>query len=200
MSRRRRSPTEEELRLWQRVAGSATPMAGRARPRPTEDRAQPLRNDQPTPAAIDPIEPFDIGSRRTTGRSSVSLSPSVTEHLSRQPVQMDQKVFGKLTRGKLEPEARIDLHGMTLDRAHSALTAFILRSADSGHRLVLVITGKGKTREDGGVIPERRGVLRHHVPNWLQAGLLRSVVMQVTPAHRRHGGSGAYYVYLRRNR
>ncbi len=57
---------------------------------------------------------------------------------------MDRKSFGKLKRGKLPPEARIDLHGMTLDQAHPALTRFILDSHAKQRRLVLVITGKGK--------------------------------------------------------
>jgi DNA-nicking Smr family endonuclease len=41
-------------------------------------------------------------------------------------------------------------------------------------------------------------VLRHQVPQWLRLPPLGNVVMQVTPAHIRHGGHGAYYVYLRR--
>ena len=113
---------------------------------------------------------------------------------------MDRKTFGRMTRGKLLPEARIDLHGMTVAAAHPALTAFILRSQAEGRRLVLVITGKGKRSEDSGPIPVRSGVLRHQVPHWLETPPLRQVVLQVTPAHRRHGGDGAFYVYLRRRR
>jgi DNA-nicking Smr family endonuclease len=67
-----------------------------------------------------------------------------------------------------------------------------------GLRLVLVITGKGKARDDYGPIPTRTGVLRHQVPQWLSSGALRPLVLQVAEAHQRHGGSGAFYVYLRR--
>jgi DNA-nicking Smr family endonuclease len=133
-------------------------------------------------------------------KRSHSLMPSLPDQLRGAPVQMDQKAFGKMKRGKLTPEGRIDLHGMTLDRAHPVLTRFILSAHKSGKRLVLVITGKGKQRDEGGPIPVRHGVLRHQVPQWLGMAPLSSAVLQVTQAHISHGGGGAYYVYLRRQR
>jgi DNA-nicking Smr family endonuclease len=116
------------------------------------------------------------------------------------PVQMDRREYKRLKRGKRDPEARLDLHGMTMDRAHPALTRFILSAQASGHRLVLVITGKGRGDDDGGAIPNPKGVLRHKVPAWLGLPPLAQAVLQITPAHQRHGGGGAYYVYLRRGR
>ncbi|MFV2002190.1 MAG: Smr/MutS family protein, partial [Paracoccaceae bacterium] len=87
-----------------------------------------------------------------------------------------------------------------LAEAHPALIGFVLGAHSAGRRLVLVITGKGKPGTDAGPIPERRGVLKHQVPGWLAGSALRPAVLQVTQAHLRHGGSGAYYVYLKRRR
>lgn len=98
------------------------------------------------------------------------------------------------------PEAKIDLHGMTMSQAHPALVNFVMRNHGRGARLVLVITGKGKSADEGGPIPVRHGVLKHQVPQWLALPPLRGVVLQVTQAHQKHGGGGAYYVYLRRTR
>ena len=109
-------------------------------------------------------------------------------------------MFGKMKRGRLEPEGRLDLHGMTLDQAHPALTRFILSAQASGKRLVLVITGKGKSGEDSGPIPRPRGALRREVPLWLGSPPLAQAVLQIAHAHLRHGGEGAIYVYLRRDR
>ena len=91
---------------------------------------------------------------------------------------------------------------MTMDQAQPALIAFIMSSYAKDRRLVLVITGKGqgKDREDVGPIPERPGILRRNVPHWLQTPPMAQVVLQLTEAHGRHGGGGAYYVYLRRRR
>ena len=112
---------------------------------------------------------------------------------------MDRRRFDTLRRGRMDPEARLDLHGMTAERAHGALTSFILGAHATGLRLVLVITGKGKPPEQE-FFSQRHGILRHNVPHWLAAPPLGIRVLQVAPAHRKHGGGGAYYVYLRRQR
>lgn len=112
---------------------------------------------------------------------------------------MDRRRFDKMRRGRLEPEGRLDLHGMTSERAHAALTAFILSAAAQEMRLVLVITGKGKA-DDSAHQPRRHGILRHSLPHWLAAPPLIGLILEIAPAHQRHGGAGAFYVYLRRRR
>lgn len=112
----------------------------------------------------------------------------------------------RLRRGRIVPDAVLDLHGMTQDRAYASLLSFIRRHHGEGARCLLVITGKGSTkREDsapGFVMPERSraGILRTLVPHWLNQSDVRSMVVGVQSAHQRHGGSGALYVYLRRKR
>ena len=86
------------------------------------------------------------------------------------------------------------------DQAHPALIEFVLRAHSDGARLILVITGKGKMRADTDPIPVRTGIIKHQVQLWLRAAPLKAAVLQVSEAHVRHGGSGAYYVYLRRQR
>ncbi len=109
---------------------------------------------------------------------------------------MDAKTHARMVRGKLAPEARLDLHGMTLAEAHPELIRFILNAHDGGLRLVLVITGKGKMTHEP--VPRPIGALRHQVPHWLRLPPLSQVVQQVAEANLKHGGSGAIYVYLRR--
>ncbi|TMV57687.1 DNA mismatch repair protein MutS, partial [Thioclava sp. BHET1] len=60
--------------------------------------------------------------------------------------------------------------------------------------------GKGKGGMDDGPIPRQRGILRRQVPQWLRMAPLCPLVLDVTEAHFRHGGGGAYYVYLKRLR
>lgn len=183
--------------MWQLVANRAEPLSKKpAYP----DKPSPNRPDpKPTQSVPRKSNQFKVG-QAVNHSSDNDLLPSLSQQMRTAPVQMDQKAFGKMRRGKLKPEARIDLHGMTMAQAHPALTSFILRSTSAGHRLVLVITGKGKDRDDGGPIPTKFGVLRHNVPQWLSMAPIGALVLQVTPAHIRHGGQGAYYVYLRRAR
>ena len=130
----------------------------------------------------------------------LDLAMSVSEQVAGRKISMDRKAYARVMRGKLRPEGKIDLHGMTLERAHPVLTRFILSAQSQGKRLVLVVTGKGKQRDDGGPIPVRIGVLRHQVPQWLNNPPLSLAILQVTQAHVRHGGGGAYYVYLKKVR
>lgn len=193
--RRPRHLSPEERALWDRVAERAIPLDPK-RPDMLPERPKPKK---PAPARSEPMPDFRVGQSARATRPH-DLLPNVTDRLSRAPVNMDHKSFGKMTRGKLKPEARIDLHGMTMAEAHPELVAFILGSQSLGRRLVLVITGKGKDRDDGGPIPTRHGVLRHQVPQWLALPPLNHAILQVTPAHLKHGGHGAYYIYLRKQR
>jgi DNA-nicking Smr family endonuclease len=119
--------------------------------------------------------------------------------LERASPHMDRRRFEQLRRGRFAPKARLDLHGMTSERAHAALTAFILDAHARDLRLVLVITGKGRA-DEAAMAPRRHGILRHSLPHWLAAPPLVGLILQVTSAHQKHGGAGAFYVYLRRRR
>ena len=191
MARRRRgSLTPEDRALWEQVAATAVPL----RPQPP---APPL---PPVPAA-EPIAPHPrfTASPAPTRRVTIQLAPDPHAALERAHPHMDRRRFDKLRRGRLDPERRIDLHGMTSERAHAALTGFILDAHADDLRLVLVITGKGRA-DDTGLGPQRHGILRHSLPHWLAMPPLNVRILQVAPAHQRHGGSGAFYVYLRRRR
>ncbi len=193
----RRKLTADEIELWRKVARQTE----RLHPEVPQS-VHPISLPKPTPKKPPKprIEPFELGQNRPGNASGHKLKPSVVEGLRAAPVQMDTKAFGRMKRGKLKPEGKLDLHGMRVDTAHPALIRFILSAQASGKRLVLVVTGKGKHRDEPGPIPTPRGVLRNQVPHWLALPPLAQAVLQVAPAHTRHGGDGAYYVYLRRTR
>jgi DNA-nicking Smr family endonuclease len=197
--RRPRHLSPEERALWEHVTRRDTPVA---KPKATIASPAPPRIPEvnsPVEPRSAPVQPFRVG-EKVDHRRSNDLLPGLAEDMARAPVRMDAKAFGKMKKGKLVPDARIDLHGMTLDEAHPALVGFMLTSYAMGRRLVLVITGKGKVRDDLAPMPVRQGILRHQVPQWLMQVPLRPLILQITPAHISHGGTGAYYVYLRRNR
>ncbi len=197
MTRRRVRP--EELELWREVARSTEKLGRRDHfapigPAPRKPDVAPA-----SPAAV-PFAPFTLG-QNTQNRPEGPLHPRTTvQRLNDAAVQMDKKAHTRLKRGKLVPEARIDLHGMTLEQAHPGLIRFILTQQSQGARLVLVITGKGQREDPYAPMPHRRGVLKQQVPMWLRMAPVAQAVLQVTEAHIRHGGAGAYYVYLRRSR
>lgn len=177
-----RKISNDERVLWNKVA--ATTDKGLSEPAVFEAPKAPTKtiknSDRPT------IQHFQVGSVSKPFPSAL-IASNETKH------RPDRRI----RRGKLVPEGRIDLHGLTQAEALPELTSFIFRAAQRNLRLVLVITGKGKVKHVDGPIPERIGVLRQNVPLWLKRPPFLSLVKDVIPAHQKHGGSGAYYVFLK---
>lgn len=122
------------------------------------------------------------------------VRPGVAE-LSADGRQFDRDVSRALSRRRLSPEASIDLHGMTLAAAERAVTRFLERAAAQDLRVVLVVTGKGLREEAGRTIDGR---IRGEFVGWLNRGDNRERVRAVRTAHAHHGGTGAFYLLLRR--
>ncbi len=183
MSRRRRSLTGEERKLWAHVARDVVPMKGRVLPLEPET-AENAAGREPKPQPVPRPAPLPLASPKP---SLIPLAP------------LERKTLTGLRRGTRDVDARIDLHGLRQSEAHEALLRFLHRSQHKGHALVLVITGKGGTGRIGELY-EERGVLRRLVPHWLGLADLRSLVVGFEEASAHHGGSGALYVRLRRRR
>lgn len=187
----RRKPRDlrpDEKELWEKVRQSAVPLQNSAKDTVVEtvlniDRPQPLTN----------IQHFEIGSPTAPPISKPAPMTSVA-------LAMDARKFDRLKKGKLSPDAKMDLHGMTLNQAHPALVGFILSAHQKAYRLVLVVTGKGKPKPDGEYFSSRNGILKQQVPRWLAQHPMAPLILQTSEAHGKHGGGGALYVYLRRRR
>lgn len=200
---RRRAPrsilTEEERALWRRVAESARPL--RRDPPAPQSSGEPA-SPCPSPAATPAAPPSGAGRiLRPAGQPERPVAWRLAAGDRPGPVTqstpgLDRGTARRLGRGRIAPQARLDLHGMTAERAHAALTHFVAASAAGGLRCVLVVTGKGRD-ESGG---RGEGVLRRDTPRWLATAPLAAMVIGVFEAHQRHGGGGALYVYLRRRR
>jgi DNA-nicking Smr family endonuclease len=113
---------------------------------------------------------------------------------------IDKKVYSRLKKGRLRPSKTLDLHGLRYVDAKFHVLTFIRSAYNDNQRLVLIITGKGKyTKNDITYVSnERSGVLRQALPTWLKDNNIRSLILNFTSAHFSHGGSGAFYVYLRK--
>ena len=108
------------------------------------------------------------------------------------PTDLDRRTMDRLRKGKVRPDAQLDLHGMTADSAHDALVHFIENAYADGKRCVLVITGKGSLTQGGGII-------RRELPAWLNAQP-RSRLLGFAQAQPNDGGTGAFYILLKRKR
>ncbi len=176
--RRRRTPSEAELSLWAKVVETVAPLPGKTRPVAS---AAPI----PEPPAAQPAEAAPAALlRRPAAKPPTPLAP------------LEQRFRRRLARGVVEIDARIDLHGLRQEDAHRRLAAFLAGAQARGHKVVLVITGKGQSASDPHA---ERGVLRRAVPMWLGEPHMRSIVIGFEAADPVHGGAGALYVRVRKS-
>lgn len=185
--RRRRVLDPDEQALWSKAMADVRPMraAPRPSPRPAPGSASALREKGSLAKPL-PLQSPSPAPRERAGVRASPAAPPPDRSLT-----IDKSTLAKLKRGDIVIDARIDLHGMTQAHAHEALDHFVDRGAARGARLLLVITGKGMGGD---------GVLRQMLPRWLRAGPHAARILRIEPAHVRHGGGGAWYVYLRKRR
>lgn len=100
----------------------------------------------------------------------------------------DLKGFDK-KRVASRPDAVLDLHGLTQEKAHIRVAHFIKHAAAEGRYNLLIITGKGRLGA---------GVLREAVPKWLDTPQLRPFILAISYASPKEGGEGALRVLLRK--
>jgi DNA-nicking Smr family endonuclease len=114
-------------------------------------------------------------------------------------VGLDSSWERKITRGVLEPDFSLDLHGSGLDQAYGRLMHGMAQARAMSARVVLVVTGKPRPTEaaDRG---SARGAIRAKIVDWLGASEHASSIAAIRGAHRRHGGQGAIYVVLKKRR
>ncbi|MEM9735938.1 MAG: Smr/MutS family protein [Pseudomonadota bacterium] len=188
--------------LWDRVASEATPLKGaRGQLKGSTAPAAPMKA---APALREPQTPWQKPAPpplRAQPRVTFDLIDPAPAKVGRPEPGLDRRTAERLRRGERAPDARLDLHGMTAERAHGALDGFIARALGAGLRCVLVITGKGGrfTPEDAAFMRPDRGVLRQMAPRWLKAGRFARQIVGIYEAHPRHGGAGAFYVYLKKS-
>lgn len=175
-TRKRRCLTDEDRKLWSSVARTVRPIPGKAFP-PSEGSETPVEQVPPSwpvpPAAPQPSSPGQFERRPQPPRASI-----------------DRPTLRKLSKGRIDIDATIDLHDMTQTRAYEALLGFLEGAHARGLRHVLVITGKGTATGFG--------VLREAVPLWLGTPPFCALISSFDRAGRSHGGQGAIYARLKR--
>ena len=131
--------------------------------------------------------------RRASGPADAVPAPPPAQQSLDRFAGIDRASVERLKRGLHAIEASLDLHGMTQAEAHRELIDFVAASYQAGRRCVLIITGRG-------LGPNGPGVLKSAVPRWLEQAGLRRRILAVAGAQPRHGGAGAFYLLLRRQR
>lgn len=179
-NRRRLSPAE--LKVWRKVARTVKPYQRARTPHPEDEDFPRLLGDK-----------HHMDAPKSRPKPPLRAPhPNLAAKTAPTPAKgpaADRAGERRVRRGQIEVDASLDLHGHTQDSAHMALLAFVAFQRLQGARCVLVITGKGKAGE---------GVIRKRFLDWLNGPDVRAHVSSYAQAHQRHGGAGAFYVFLKR--
>ncbi|RFB78054.1 Smr/MutS family protein [Methylovirgula sp. 4M-Z18] len=173
--------SDEDIELWLHVTRHVKARPGVHRP--------------PAPARPAPAKPPAASSARS---KTDPVAPPPAKPALPPLVPLERRMRQKVSRGRIEVDGVIDLHGLRQSAAHDALIGFLLRAQADGAKLVVVVTGKGKSVRDELGYGREGGILRRFVPQWLASPELRSVVVGYEEASIAHGGAGALYVRIRR--
>lgn len=174
-----RSLGPEEQALWARVTATIRPLSRQVTDFSSEKASDPQaeRPVAPRPAR----QPLPQPPRRPEPHASATLDSSWDR---------------RLRSGSVEPDRVLDLHGLNLDQAWTAIDRGLDQAIASGERMLLLITGHARPGDP----PVQRGKIRAAVNDWLAVSRHAPAIAAVRGAHRRHGGGGSLYIILRRNR
>jgi DNA-nicking Smr family endonuclease len=190
--RGRKTLSTDDRILWGKVARSTHPMPGRMEEiEALEKTIAEAEEEKPVIKAAAPS--LRKGATTRTFDDMSYQAPPQPKPVPGRHQPLERPVKRKIAKGRLELEARIDLHGMFQNEAHGLLHAFIQRAFDRGLRHVLVITGKGASMGSD-------GALKRLVPMWFGKPEFRHLISSWEIAAQNHGGEGALYVRLARPR
>lgn len=171
----------KERWLWERIARTVAPLPTANAPTPTPPPAPSAGPKAARPSAL-----------------SAPSKPSVKTATAPKLGGGDPRQARRISRGRRAIGATLDLHGLTQAQAKDRLYAFLEDAAAQQQRAVLVITGKGGPGTPQPFTPAPRGILRRRFLEWVEEAPLRGLIASVQPAHQRHGGTGAFYVFLKK--
>ena len=195
-------PTPDELDLWRRVVSDAVPLKPE-RSVALSDAEKKLNNvefrtkPQKKSGKDGLLANHHIRPQNDSGSAPDKMPSELARYDPGKVPGIDRRTALKIKRGKQKIDGWIDMHGLRQEEAHRALNSFVASAYRRGHRCVLVRTGKGHRAGDG---KREAGVLRRMTPRWLTEGANKDKVLTYSPAQPHHGGSGALYVMLRRNK
>jgi len=115
------------------------------------------------------------------------------EKLPNKDIKIDKKINFQIR--------SIDLHGYTLDEANKFIENFIIKSYQEKINKLIVVTGKGihSQNEKDPYLSKDLSILKHSVPEFIKNNReLMKKIIDIKGADEKDGGSGAFYIYLKK--
>jgi DNA-nicking Smr family endonuclease len=96
----------------------------------------------------------------------------------------------------------IDLHGFTLKEANKIIEQFINDSYLENIKKLIVVTGKGlhSQNDKDPYLSKDLSILKYSVPDFIEGNQeLMKKILDIKDADIKDGGTGAFYIYLKKS-
>ena len=120
---------------------------------------------------------------------------SNNEKLPNKDIKIDKKISFK--------SRSIDLHGYSLEESNKLIEDFIIKSYQEKINKLIVVTGKGihSQNEKDPYVSKDLSILKYSVPEFISNNKdLMKIIYEMQDAKIEDGGSGAFYIYLKKNK
>jgi DNA-nicking Smr family endonuclease len=120
---------------------------------------------------------------------------SKNERLPNKDIKIDKKIIFKTK--------SIDLHGYSLEEANKSIEDFIIKSYQEKINKLIVVTGKGihSQNERNPYVSKHLSILKYSVPEFISNNKnLMKIIYEMKDANLEDGGSGAFYIFLKKNK
>jgi len=201
MTKDKKKISSNDLKLWYQIVDNVEPI--KKRDNPDIENQEQSRIDGSSTISRDVNQQKIIKKIISKDKVAIKLAPSKV------PIKKDEllkftgihrRLEQKMSRGQIDIDSTLDLHGMTQEEAKHATINFIKVANKNNLKIILIITGKGISNENTSTRNKNiyeRGVLNKNLPAWLQMPEIRDYVNGYRYANQKHGGEGAYYILLK---
>ena len=201
MTKDKKKISSNDLKLWHQIVDKVEPIKKRDNP--------DINNQEQSGIDAARIISRDVNQKKIIKKKINKDKVAIKLAPSKVPTKKDEllkftgihrRLEQKMSRGQIDIDSTLDLHGMTQEEAKHAIINFIKVANKNNLKIILIITGKGISIENTNTRNKNRyerGVLNKNLPTWLQMPEIRDYVNGYRYANQKHGGEGAYYILLK---
>lgn len=202
MKKNNKKISSSDLKLWRQILDKVEPIRKSGRTKVINQEESVVDENKIISSVVSEQSTIkkEIRQKKAINEESSNITSNINSEKKVEFTGIHRRLEQKMLRGQIKIDSTLDLHGMTQEEAKDATVNFVKMAKKNNLNIVLIITGKGiskDNKDDGYRNRYARGVLNQNLPNWLKLPQIRNDINGYRYANIRHGGEGAYYILLK---
>ena len=202
MKKNNKKISSSDLKLWRQILDKVEPIRKSGRTKVINQEESVVDENKIISSVVSEQSTIkkEIRQKKVINEESSNITSNTNSEKKVEFTGIHRRLEQKMLRGQIKIDSTLDLHGMTQEEAKNATVNFVKMAKKNNLNIVLIITGKGiskDNKDDGYRNRYARGVLNQNLPNWLKLPQIRNDINGYRYANIRHGGEGAYYILLK---